>query len=103
MASSGTVFADWQWAPGLQRAAGKDRSVLAGAGLASETNEFWVDYLRVTQGHERWSEALTRMNVQLLVLDVSASHPAADLVRASADWRVTYDADGALVAERTTR
>jgi hypothetical protein len=103
MASSGTVFADWQWAPGLQRAVGQNRTVLASGGLASESGDFWVDYLRITQGHERWSEALTRMNAQIVVLDVNGSRPAADLVRGSADWRVTHDADGALVAMRATQ
>ena len=37
----------------------------------------------------------------MVVLDAAdQQRPAADLVRASADWRVIYDADGALVAAR---
>jgi len=101
--SSGTVFADWRWAPDLQRAIGNNGQVLAAGGLASENNDFWVDYLRITQGHERWTEALNRLNAHLVVLDTTAARPAADLVRAAQDWRVTYDADGALVAVRATQ
>jgi hypothetical protein len=41
------------------------------------------------------------MNVDLLVLDATTQQrQAAELVRASPDWRVTFDASGVLVAER---
>jgi hypothetical protein len=101
--TSGTVFADWHWAPDHQRAVGSRNRVLAAGGLVSEASEFWVDYLRITQGHERWADALKLMHVDLVILDTNASRPAADLVRASADWRVTFDADGALVAVRAAQ
>jgi hypothetical protein len=102
-ATSGSVFADWRWAPRLQN--GNAKKVFAGGGLASESTDFWVDYVRVTQGHERWAEVLERLDVGVVVLETSAARPAADLVRGSSDWRVTYDADGVLVATRasTTR
>ena len=60
-----------------------------------------VDYLRVAQGHVHWSEILRQLNVDLVVLDATGEQrQAADLVRASAEWRVTFDANGVLVAER---
>ena len=96
--TNGTVFADWRWAGDLRRAS--RGQVLAADGLASESPEFWVDYVRITQGHERWAEALNRMGVGLVVLDTTQARPAADLLRVAPDWRVTYDADGVLVAER---
>jgi hypothetical protein len=94
------VLADWRWAPNLQHAVGQGGRVLAAGGLASESPDFWVDYVRITQGHERWAEALNRMGVGLVVLDTTQARPAADLLRVAPDWRVTYDADGVLVAER---
>jgi hypothetical protein len=96
-----TVFADWRWAPTLQRELGSNVHIYASGGLASESNDFWIAYLRVAQGHERWAEDLQRLNVDLVVLDTADERPAADLVRQSPDWHVTFDSDGALVAERT--
>jgi hypothetical protein len=84
-------------------ATGESGRVLAASGLASETPEFWVDYVRITQGHERWAQALNRMGVGAVVLDTALSRPAVDLVRGSEDWHVTYDADGVVVAERLAR
>jgi YD repeat-containing protein len=98
---SRTVFADWRWAGVLQRRAGNTHRVLASGGLASESPEFWLDYVRVTQGHERWADRLLQLGVEVIVLDAAEQdRPAADLVRQSSDWRVTYDADGVLVAKR---
>ena len=98
----GSVFADWRWAPELQQRLGTSRQVLAAGGLPSETDAFWLDYDRIVQGHERWTEILDRMGATLLVLDsADQAHATADLVRESTtSWRVTYDADGVLVAER---
>ncbi len=99
--AQGTVLADWRWAGELQRnLGGSGRTVLAAGGLASESADFWLDYVRILQGHERWAEALQRMNADLLVLDTRQPQ-IADLVRTSDHWRVVYDADNALVAERS--
>jgi hypothetical protein len=99
-ASQGTVLSDWRWAGDLQRHMGS-RQVLASGGLASESSEFWVDYLRIAQGHERWAEILQRMNVDLVVLEAAdQQHAAAELVRGSPDWQVSYDTRGSLVAQR---
>jgi hypothetical protein len=85
----------------LQRHTGDPRRVLAGGGLASQSPEFWVDYLRIAFGHERWADLLKEWDVGLVVLDaVDQQRAAAELVRASAEWHVIFDADGALVAER---
>jgi hypothetical protein len=98
--AQGAVLADWRWAADLQRnVVGSRHTVLAAGGLASESPDFWLDYVRILQGHERWAEALQRMNVDLLVVDTH-QHQLADLVRTSNQWRVVYDADEALVAER---
>jgi hypothetical protein len=97
----GSVLADWRWAPDLQRRVASARNVLAGGGLASESPDFWLDYLRIAFGHERWADLLKGRDVGLVVLDsVDQQRAAADLVRASTDWHVIFDADGALVAER---
>ena len=100
--SSGAVLSDWRWAGQLQRDLGAGRHVLAAGGLGSESSDFWLDYVRLIQGHERWSEELQQLNVDLLVLN-SEQRPIANLVRTSADWHVMYDADNALVAERAVR
>lgn len=97
----GNVLADWRWAPALQRQLGSSRAVLASGGLVAEPTDFWLDYLRIAQGHERWADLLTQMNVDVLVLDSSdQQRQAAAFVRASPDWRVLYDSAGALVAQR---
>jgi hypothetical protein len=100
-ATNGTVFSDWRWAGGLQRDLGSNVHAYASGGLASESSDFWIAYLRVAQGHERWAEDLQRLNVDVVVLDTADEHAAADLVRQSVDWHVLFDNDGALVAERT--
>jgi hypothetical protein len=98
-AKPGAVLADWRWAGQLQRDLGP-RRVLAAGGLASESSDFWTDYVRIIQGHERWADELRQRNVDVLVLDAEL-RPITELVRTSADWHVVYDADNALVAERT--
>jgi len=98
---SGTVLADWRWASKLQQRMGPLRVVWASEGLTSESSDFWLDYLRVAQGHARWAELLRQMQVDIVVLDAAGQErQAADLVRASEEWRVTFDANGVLVAER---
>ena len=75
--------------------------MLASAGVTSESPDFWLDYVRIAKGHERWAAALRAMDVDLVVLESSdQQHQAAELVRGSADWQVLYDANDALVAER---
>jgi hypothetical protein len=97
----GKVMADWRWAGDLQRGLGSQHQVLAAGGLGSESFDFWLDYLRVAQGHERWAQVLRQFDVDVVVLDATdQQRRTAELVRASADWRVTFDAGGALVAER---
>src|SRR5438876_139828 len=78
--AQGAVLADWRWAGELQRNLGNGRTVLASGGLASESPDFWLDYVRILQGHEHWAKALQRMNVDLLVLDTRQPQ-IADLVR----------------------
>jgi hypothetical protein len=95
----GAVLADWRWAGQVERDLGASRHVLAAGGLGSETSDFWLDYVRIIQGHEHWAEELQRLNVDLLVLN-SEVRPITNLVRTSAEWHVVYDADNALVAER---
>lgn len=99
-----TVFADWRWAGELQRRMSLTGSQVVSAGsIEAKSTDFWMDYVRVADGHERWSEILQTQHVNMVVLDSTQEGAAADLVRASSDWRVTYDADGALVAVRTTQ
>src|SRR5439155_21791303 len=99
---NGALFADWRWAEELKRQLAGAHQVRPEGGLASESPDFWVDYVRIAQAHERWAEALQRMNIDVVILDSAGTRPAADLVRESSDWRVVYDAGGALVAERVT-
>jgi hypothetical protein len=102
-AQQGSVMADWRWSAELQQRLGSQRHVFASNGLASESSDAWLDYLRVAQGHERWAEALRRLGIDTVVLNASDQQvQAAALIRTSPEWRVVYDAAGALVAERTT-
>jgi hypothetical protein len=97
----GAVLADWRWASDLQRQIGSGGYVFASGGLTSEASEFWADYVRIAQGHERWAELLRARGVDLLVLDSNdQQRETARLVRDSSEWRVAYDRDGALVAQR---
>ena len=99
--TQGTVFADWRWAPQLQRDIGQGRHVLAAGGLGSESSSFWLDYVRIIQDFERWPAELRDLNVDVVVL--AGDEPVVDQVRSSADWHVVFDADNALVAERVQR
>ncbi len=97
----GSILADWRWASDLQRRVGADRVVLASGGVASESSDFWLEYVRIARGHEQWASALTRLDVDLVVLEsLDQQRLAADLVRASADWQILYDAHNGLVAAR---
>jgi hypothetical protein len=96
---NGTVFADWRWAGQLQQQLAEP--VLASGGLASESTDFWLDYVRITQDHERWSTELRDLNADLVVLS-SDQRPVVERVRASSQWHVLYDGADAFVAERVT-
>ena len=99
--TAGNVLASWRWAGELQGRLGSGRAVLASGGPGTEPTDFWLDYLRIGQGHEHWADLLQRLDVDTLVLESEGPQlPAAALVRASPDWRVTYDVGGVLVAER---
>jgi hypothetical protein len=101
--AQGKVLADWRWAGELQEQLGSGRDVLASGGPPSEPTDFWLDYLRIAQGHEHWGDLLRRMDIDTVVLESDGQqHPAAELVRASPEWRVTYDVGDALVAERAS-
>src|SRR2546421_72455 len=63
------VFADWRWAPTLQ-AALPAQQVLGSKGIAGESDDYWMDYLRVVQGHERWDTILRDMNARVLLVPV---------------------------------
>ena len=97
-----SVFADWRWSSELQQRLGDRSNVVAAYGLTAEPTEFWLDYLRVAQGHERWASILQQLGVELVVLNAADQPAAAELVRESADWRVVLDADGAVVARKST-
>lgn len=95
-----TVFADWRWAPLLQQRM-PQAHVLAAGGLASESPDFWLNYVRIVNDYEQWPAELRALNADLLVLD-SDNSTLADQVRASSEWRVLYDTGNAFVAERST-
>ena len=94
------IFADWRWAPELQQRLGRTRTVLGARGLTSETHDFWTDYVRISLGHEHWAYDLAQRSIDLVVLNAADQSDAVALVRASSDWQVLDDADGALVAKR---
>jgi hypothetical protein len=94
----GDILADWRWAGDLQQQLG-DQHVLAAHGLTSESTDFWLDYVRITQDSELWPTELQSRNVNLLVLNTE-DRGVVDQVRASGDWQVLYDGSSALVAER---
>jgi hypothetical protein len=97
----GNVLADWRWAADVRKGVGGSRRVWAANGLHSESENFWLDYLRVAQAHARWADILRQRDVDVAVLDAAGQQlKAAELIRASADWRVTFDSGGVLVAER---
>jgi hypothetical protein len=99
--AAGRVLVSWRWAPELQRRAGSERLVLAASGLSSESTDFWLDYLRVAQAHERWAEILRAYDVGVVVFDArDRERSAAELIRGSSDWRVLFDDGQVLVAER---
>jgi hypothetical protein len=98
--SSARVLAYWAWAPELQQQLGSERTVIGANGFTSETPQFWTEYVGLSLGHERWAYVLRQRSIDLVVLNTTDQAAAADLVRASADWRVLDDADDALVAER---
>jgi hypothetical protein len=91
------VLSDWRWAGSLQ-AQGQP---YATGGLTSEPVEFWIDYLRLSQGHAHWQAVLDRLDVDVLVLDAADQQAqAAALLRTSDAWRVVFDSPAVLVAAR---
>jgi hypothetical protein len=92
-----TVFADWRWAAELQQHL--DERVLASGGLASESSDFWLNYVRITQDHERWSAELRDLDADMVVLSPDQS-ALIQVVRASSEWHALYDGGDAFVAER---
>jgi hypothetical protein len=97
--AAGAVFADHQWASELQRRL-PARVVLGGRGLAGESTDYWLDYLRVVQGHERWATILRDHGVRAVILAPDA-RAAIALLRVTPEWRVLQDDDSGFVAERT--
>ena len=96
-----TVFVDWRWASQLQQRMG-DRRVLASGGLASESPDFWLNYVRIVNVYEQWPAELRAMDANVLVLNSESSRLLADQVRASSEWKVLYDTGNVFVAERST-
>jgi hypothetical protein len=75
-----------------------DGTALGGQPLNSESTEFWLDYLRVVQGHERWQHILDGWRVHRV--QVRDAPQLAELVRDSEDWHVLGDDGATLTAER---
>jgi hypothetical protein len=97
----GAILAYWRWAGELQHEVGPRRVVLASGGLSSELSDFWLDYIRIGQGHEHWAELLRQMDVDTVVLESGDEQRAlAQLVSASPDWDVIYAQEGVLEALR---
>jgi hypothetical protein len=99
----GQILTDWHWAPELQRSFGSTRMVVGAAGLRTTPIEIWHDYLMVTQAHHQWDAILSARGVDTVVLDRASTPAAADVILASPQWRVEFDAEGALVATRSER
>src|SRR5579864_3324165 len=70
--SGTTVFADWRWASQLQSRM-PDRHVLAARGLASESADFWLNYVKIVNDYEQWPAELQAMNADVLVLNSEGS------------------------------
>jgi hypothetical protein len=98
-AGTHTVFAEYRWASELQQRL-PGRRVLAAGGLASESEQFWLDYVRIVEDHEQWPTELRELDADLLVLNTEQPE-LADQIRASGDWRVLYDSGTVLVAQRS--
>jgi hypothetical protein len=101
--AQGAVFTDWRWAPSLRRDLGTDQPVLPSQEVSAASEDSWVDYLRISQGNERWAALLQSQGVNLLVLTADGDQrPLATLVKSSPDWRILYQSPGVLVAQRVT-
>lgn len=98
--TGGAVFADYRWAPDLQRRL-PSHTVFGVNGLYAESTDYWLDYLRVVQGHERWSQILQAYDVRVLALPVEPRQQLLrDLVRTAPEWQVVLDDGSGFVAER---
>lgn len=98
----GPVFAALPWASELQARLGGGRAVLGAGDPWASPAELWTDYLRVSHGHLTWKDLLDGHSAALAVLDETAAQSrAAQFVRRTGSgWRVLYDANGVVVAER---
>jgi hypothetical protein len=99
--TNGTVFADWRWAAGLQRELGPQRVVLGAAGLVDTPSSYWLDYVRIERGHERWDSLLDQYAARVVILEPADAPEAAQLIRTSIGWRVLVDTADVVVAERS--
>jgi hypothetical protein len=87
--ANGPVFSDWRWS-----------ATFGSPNIDQASTEYWLDYLRVAQGHERWDEILR--GYHLVVLDAAdRERLGAELIRKAPDWQVLFDDAGVLVAARS--
>lgn len=100
--ASGSMLAALAWATPLQQALG-DVPVLGAGDPWQAPPEYWPDFQKISLGHVSWLALLDRYGVDVVVLDAAGTQRrAAELMRKQPGWQVLADADGALVARRTT-
>ena len=62
----------------------------------------WRDYMRVARGRVGWERALDRYRIKTLVAHKDMQKTLTRLVRRSPQWRIIFEDDKGLVAQRTS-
>lgn len=97
----GLVFAPQWWGDWLLWDVG-ELSVFMTTNVHLVPAAVWGDYLRVARGRAGWEDSLDRYRVKTLVVHKKLQENLTQLVRRSPQWRIVFEDDQGIVAERTT-
>jgi phytoene dehydrogenase-like protein len=97
----GLVFGPQWWGDWLAWSGPPELQVFMTTNLHLAPNRVWRDYLRVARGQAGWEQALDRYAVSTLILHKELQPGLEREVRRSANWRIAYEDELAVIAHRT--
>jgi hypothetical protein len=100
--SEGIVCAPAAWSDWLVWHAGSDTQVLVNSNVHRLPRSVWKDHEFVLTGGPSWEKPLDNYNVTTLLLNKEVHTTLADAARESAAWKVVFEDETALVAQRVS-
>jgi hypothetical protein len=99
----GIVFGPQWWSDWLCWDGPPDLKVFVTSHIHLVPRRVWRDYMRVARGEQGWSETLDRYGVKLLVVDKELQQGFQRTARRSADWKIAYEDDRAIILQRVEK